>query len=202
MRLYIIAMMDEAKDLIKNYKHIEEVPFDLYQKDNNLIAISKIGKVNASFVLSYLLVKYQISQIINLGFAGASGNFNVGDIVIVNEAKYHDVDLTLFGYEHGQIPKLPATYKTDINLINLFNYPKSKLYTGDYFMIEKLEGNYLVDMEATALFQVSYLTKTPILSIKVVSDVLGKTTIEEYNSFEEVGSKLILKVYNEIENKL
>ena len=62
MHLYLIAMESEAKDLIKDAKLIFNKPFALYELDNNLIAITRIGKVNAAFTLSYLNNKYDIKR--------------------------------------------------------------------------------------------------------------------------------------------
>ena len=202
-KLYVIAMDSEAKDLLENFDLIQEIPFKLYQNKNDLLAITKVGKVNAAFVLSYLIAKYNIKKIINLGFAGANGSFEIGDIYAVENAKYHDFDATIFGYDLGQVPGLPTAFKSNKDLLNKVNYPKTNLYTGDYFMTETLPDNYLVDMEGAALYQVAYLNNLPIIAIKVVSDVIGRTThIEEYNDFEQSGSKIIKKIFDLIQEVL
>lgn len=200
-KLYVIAMDDEAKDILTEYKLIEEKPFELYESNNNMLVITKVGKTNAASALSYAIAKYNIDIIINLGFVGASSEHNIGDILIVEKALYHDFDATIFGYEKGQVPGLPAHYTSDYNLVTKLNYQKTTLYTGDYFMTDKLNGSYIVDMEGTALFQVAYINKIPIISIKVVSDIIGEEShIEKYNEFEKNGSKYVFKVYKETIN--
>ncbi len=41
----------------------------------------------------------------------------MGDIVVSDEARYHDADVTAFGYEYGQLPGCPAGFKADDKLI-------------------------------------------------------------------------------------
>lgn len=197
MILYIIAMHDEAKDIIEKFQKIQEAPFPLYQYNNQLLVISGIGKVNASLALSSVLTKYKVSQIINIGFAGANGNYQLGDKIMIESASYHDFDLTIFGYKKGQVPSYPAIFKSTLNLNS--QYPKAHLYTGDYFMTEKLNNNYLVDMEGAALYQVAYKYNVPIISYKIVSDIIGvKNHKEEYENFEKNGSLYVKQIYDKI----
>lgn len=41
----------------------------------------------------------------------------MGDIVVSDEARYHDADVTAFGYEYGQLPGCPVGFKADDKLI-------------------------------------------------------------------------------------
>lgn len=44
-------------------------------------------------------------MIINTGSAGGlASTLKVGDIVVSDETRYHDADVTAFGYEYGQLP--------------------------------------------------------------------------------------------------
>lgn len=200
MILYLFAMEDEAKDVIKSLELESGYPFPLYEDNNNLISITGIGKTNASFVTSFLCGKYNISKIVNLGFVGAVGSFRVKDVLIVTKALYHDVDVTMFGYEKGQIPKMPTTYHSNNELVKLLpDYAGVTLYTGDYFMMEKIEDNYIADMEATAIFQVAHRLNIPMISIKVVSDIIGNDNhLDEYSEFEKVGSIFISEIYQKL----
>ena len=56
--------------------------------------------------------------IINTGSAGGlASTLKVGDIVVSDETRYHDADVTAFGYEYGQLPGCPAGFKADDKLI-------------------------------------------------------------------------------------
>ncbi len=62
-----------------------------------------------------LLLERASLTIINTGSAGGSAStLKVGDIVVSDEARYHDADVTAFGYEYGQLP-LPGGFKADEN---------------------------------------------------------------------------------------
>lgn len=201
MILYTIAMESEAKDIISDskYKLIENTKYELYKFDNILVAITKIGKVNAAYVVTDIINKYGITSIVNLGFAGAVGKFNIGEIVKVKSACYHDFDLTVFGYLKGQVPNLPQKLLSNEKMSSLIDYHEAEVYTGDYFMTEIREGNYLVDMEAMAIYQVAYLANLPVVSIKIVSDIIGSSDhIDEYFDFEKNGSLEIKKVFQKL----
>jgi len=200
VRLYIIAMLSEAEKLLKFYEKVHEKPFLLYKNDNSYLAICGIGKVNASFVLTKMIFNYSTHEIINIGYAGANGNFKIGDIYIINDARYHDFDLTIFGYEKGQVPKLPVSYSSNINKLDKLKLNSAKIFTGDYFMQLQTNENYLVDMESTALFQVAHLANIPIAAIKVVSDIIGvDEQIDDYKKNEINLKESILEIFNKIE---
>ncbi|MDY0210814.1 MAG: 5'-methylthioadenosine/S-adenosylhomocysteine nucleosidase [Acholeplasma sp.] len=155
-----------------------------------MLATTGVGKVNASMVLSAILSKYPIDWIINVGLVGGFMPLVQGEMVIVNQAIYHDFDLTIFGYEKGQVPQMPVYYQTDVKLLNklssLLNVKHVKLYTGDSFTTSLIEENACCDMEGAAFYQVAYLFEKPIISVKVISDVIGKPSqIEAYEAFEQ-----------------
>ncbi len=189
--ILVVAAMNEEVKAIKDY-HIENVE----------LLLTGIGKVNAAAKLSGFLATHSVEAIYNIGFAGASNAYEVGDLIMIEQATYHDFDLTFFGYEKGQVPGLPAYFKSDINLMHqfkkLFQEVKTgNLFTGDYFMTEKKDHPFVVDMEGTALYQVAYQHQVPIISLKVVSDVLGMDHHHEsYKKFEsDEGSKRLKEVY-------
>lgn len=200
MRLYLFAMLEEAKDILTEYELVQDKPFHLYKNETSLLAITGVGKVNASLVTSFLIGTYNITSIVNMGFVGAIGDFSIGESLIVNKALYHDFDLSIFGYEKGQVPRLPVYYESNKELLKGINITKTAtLYTGDYFMTESNLTNYIADMEAVAMFQVAHVFNIPMISIKVVSDIIGSNDhIEEYKVFEKNGSKIIFEVYKKI----
>ena len=191
MILFVGAMHEELKDIIAN--------------DQALVIETGIGKVNAAMQLTKAISNNQVKAIYNVGFAGASKHFNVGDMILIEEAMYHDFDLTFFGYEKGQVPHCPQKFKSDQSLMKNIKtiYPKIKsamIYTGDYFMTESVDKPYVVDMEATALYQVANHYQIPIVSIKIISDIIGMDEhYKSYKKFETTeGSKLISQIYQKL----
>lgn len=195
-------MLDEALLYSKELTKVSEEPFLLYQNSDTYLIISGIGKTNAASALSYMLTKDQsIDKILNIGFVGGYPPLKQGEILKVSQAKYHDFDLQMFGYEAGQVPKMPIYYQTNKDLLNKINLKEASLFTGDKFLTEPLniEENYIVDMEGTSYYQVAHLFNKPIISIKVVSDVIGsKNQVTEYKDFEENKDQYIYNVLKEI----
>lgn len=190
MILVVIAMQEEA-DVILHHP-LPDVK----------VVLTGVGKVNAASKLTEAILTYKVDKILNVGFAGASGNFNVGDVVYVKRAMYHDFDLTLFGYQKGQVPGYPSFFTTDERWGNIDHYAfkSADLYTGDYFKTDQQDTSCLYDMEGTALFQVAHRFNIPILSIKVVSDLIGSAAhFESYRRFEaSEGAKCLFDVYQKI----
>lgn len=189
MILVCIAMESELEE-IKKYRFF-----------SSKYILTGIGKVNASMHLAESIARNHISKIYNFGFAGATNNYKVGDVVLIEDAYYHDFDLSMFGYKVGQVPRYPEFFSSDKELVNKVKalYPNIKtgdLYTGDYFTTEHNEGNKVFDMEGTALYQVAYKENIPIVSIKVISDIVGSNDTKEFLEFNhKMGAKKLEEVY-------
>lgn len=189
MILLCIAMEDEMAYIVK------------HRSFNTKLILTGIGKVNASSHLAESIARNHVEKIINLGFAGASKGYEVGDLILIERARYHDFDLSMFGYEKGQVPGCPPFFTSDDELIEevLKVYPHIKrgdLYTGDYFMTHDLDKKVIVDMEGAALYQVANAQNIPIVSIKVISDIIGQGDTQAYNTFDaDKGAKLLEEVY-------
>ena len=195
--VFVFAMQDERESVTSRQ---EEVVYD----DNVYYLKTGIGKVNAASSLTKFLENHDIDQIINIGLAGSVSNHDVLDVVIIKQAYFHDVDATLFGYPKYQVPGMPLTYESDPQLLETCKKISFQsidtLYTGDQFITEKMPFEGVVDMEGAALYQVAYLYHKPIVSIKVVSDVIGK---KSYQSFEmNQGSERIANIVKQLKEVL
>lgn len=186
---------------------------------------SGIGKVNAAMSTTILLQKYQPDYVINTGSAGGSNpELNVGDVVISTEVRHHDVDVTVFGYEYGQVPQLPAAFEADVELVKTaMNAAKSisdikvvegLIATGDSFMndpqrVDYIKGKFTnlqaVEMEAVAVAQVCYQYGTPFVIIRSLSDIAGKESNISFEQYLEKAainsSKLVAKIVVALGNK-
>lgn len=203
MMLIVAAMLDEVKAIIKDARQ-EEGLYILDEPDTRLL-LTGVGKVNAAAKLSSVLARSTVDVILNLGFAGATPPYESGDVVLVKQATYHDFDLSLFGYQKGQVPGCPDFYASDETwslraLKKIPNLKTGTLYTGDVFMTTTRDEACLVDMEGTSLFQTAYLFKVPMMAIKVVSDIIGITDhLKHYQIFAaKDGAKALQKVYDHL----
>lgn len=158
-----------------------------------MIMTTGVGKVNAAFGLTSVLSSYDVSYVINVGLVGGFKPLNPGDMVLVKEVTYHDFNLSMFGYEKGQVPQMPTFYQPNSELVNKvqqkLNLPEVKLYTGDTFLTEPIEDNSICDMEGAAYFQVAHLLNTKMISVKIISDIVGEPSqLEDYTAFENACS--------------
>jgi len=61
-------------------------------------------------------------------------------------------------------------------------------------MTEVKNESYLADMEGAALFQVANKKQIPMVSIKIISDVIGMDNhYQEYKKFESSVGAIVLK---------
>lgn len=189
MILVCIAMKDEMTYIVK------------HKSFKSKLILTGIGKVNASAHLAESIARNHVEKIINLGFAGASKGYEVNDLVLIETARYHDFDLSMFGYEKGQVPGFAPFFHSDNDLVEevLMHYPHIKrghLYTGDYFMTHDFDNKVIVDMEGAALYQVAFSHNIPIVSVKVISDIIGHGDTKAYDKFDtDKGAKLLEEVY-------
>lgn len=194
MKLIIAAMKSEVEELIKDegFECILEKPFVVYKKSEHLLAISGIGKVNAGSCLGFCLTKFSIKEVYNVGFVGGKG-FEQGSVCHIVKSIYHDFDLSMFGYEKGQVPNMPAYFIPSV--IKGLGLKYATCYTGDAFMIDDLgKSEYVCDMELAGIMQVAYLFDMSVYSVKVVSDVIGSDDqLSNYNEFETNRGKYLYK---------
>lgn len=213
MNIAIIGAMEEEVALLR--ENIEgktqetvagcEFTFGKMHGADVILLRSGIGKVNAAMSTTILLEKYKPDCIINTGSAGGfNPSLNVGDAVISSEVRHHDVDVTAFGYEYGQVPQLPAAFKADEKLVQIaetaakeisdIQIVKGVIATGDSFMNDpdkvdfvrtKFSDLQAVEMEAAAIAQVAYQFGIPFVIIRSLSDIAGKESDVSFDQFLE-----------------
>lgn len=171
---------------------------------NVILTKCGIGKVNAALATSLLNDRYQPDYVINTGVAGGlNASMSVGDLVISTEVRHHDVDATVFGYEHGQVPGMVPAYLPDPALIAVakkaaekvgFHSEEGLVVTGDSFMDDEERVNavkalfptaFCAEMEAAAIAQVCHQYQTPFVIIRALSDVAGQDAKMSYDTFLE-----------------
>lgn len=200
MILIVVAMLAEIEAFIADAKLVEDSLFPIYKKDDALIIISGVGRTNSSSATTYMLTKYpKIKKVINIGFAGATSPAKVKDVYEIKQAIYGDFNLTDFGYDKGQVPKMPKTY----NLAKTNLFERKDLYTNEWFTKEaSFEEITLFDMEGAAIAQVCHIFNKPLYAFKVVSDVLGESNLLTYNEFTKEGDRQVFFVLNKVLEEL
>ena len=112
MKVGIIgAMQSEVKFLLESLDNSEKITINSFAfftgtLENKQVVILKsgIGKVNAAIGTSLLINNFDIDYIINTGSAGGFIKYlKTGEFIIADKTVQHDVDVTEFGYQIGQL---------------------------------------------------------------------------------------------------
>ena len=170
---------------------------------------SGIGKVASTIATALIIERFSPSCVINTGSAGGfDPELKVGDIAVGNQVVHHDVDVTAFNYEFGQVPGMPARFDADKSLVqtataciqNLTDITSKVglIATGDSFMCdperinqtrERFPSMLAVEMEGAAIAQTCHQLNTPFLIIRSLSDIAGKESPMSFDAYLEVASK-------------
>lgn len=170
---------------------------------------SGIGKVASAVATTLMIQHFAPAAVINTGSAGGfDPELAVGDIVISTEVRHHDVDVTAFGYELGQVPQMPAAFLPHAALVSAaeqsiasLGFCKTKkglITTGDSFicdparislMRQQFPAMLAVEMEGAAIAQACHMLNTPFVVIRSLSDIAGKESPQSFEAYLEVASK-------------
>lgn len=216
MKVGIIGAMEEEVTLLReqiaNRQTLQRAGCEIYtgQIDGIEVALLRagIGKVAAALGATLLLDHCQPDLVINTGSAGGlAATLQVGDIVVSEEVRYHDADITAFGYQPGQMAGCPAAFIADKELIALaencinqlkLNAVRGLICSGDAFIngaeplarIRRIFPNAIaVEMEAAAVGHVCHQFGTPFVVVRAISDVADQQSHMNFDQFLAVAAK-------------
>ena len=215
----IFAMQEELIEL-KKYLHIndEKKIYDLIfyeatlNNQNIILTESGIGKTNAARTTQILIDYYKPEAIFNIGVAGGiAKNLKVGDVIISTSLVQHDFDITAFKHPKGYIPNIGNNIPIDNNLLNTtktildtnnISYKEGLIASGDIFctkesMATKINTQFnalCVEMEGASIAQTAYLSKTPCLVIRSISDCPDNNNKVTYEEFLETSSNKVAQI--------
>ena len=230
MTIAIIGAMEPEVAILKsqlaNPSQQKVAEFVFYsgqlQGQDVVLVQSGIGKVAATIATTLVIQLFSPKYVINTGSAGGfDPALKVGDIAVGDKLVHHDVDVTAFNYEFGQVPGMPAKFEADANLVSLAQSCIAKLQgvtckvgliaTGDSFMCEptRIEATrqqfpdmLAVEMEGAAIAQTCHQLNTPFLVIRSLSDIAGTESPMSFEAYLEVASKnssrLVLDILSQI----
>lgn len=210
MKIGIIAAMEEElKLLVENLedKSQETVLSNVYYSgrygEHELVLVqSGVGKVMSAMSVAILVESFKVDAIINTGSAGAvATGLNVGDVVVADTLVYHDVDLTAFGYDYGQMSMQPLYFHSDKTFVSTFEAVLSKeemiskvglIATGDSFIagqekIDVIKGHFpqvlAVEMEGAVIAQAAQATGKPFVVVRAMSDTAAHDANITFDEF-------------------
>ncbi len=224
MKIGIIFAIEEELESFKKLIEIdnEYSIFDLtfYEGKIDNIECSLVqcgvGKVNAARTTQILIDNMKVDYIFNVGIAGGiDSSLKVGDIVIGEKLVQHDFDVTPFNYIKGQIPNVGTFIDADEYLIKkaekcLKKAKKGVIASGDSFVTEEWMSKKInkkfnalcCEMEGASIAQVCFLSNTPFLVIRSISDVPNNDNVITYEEFKENSSKIIANGMKKIIDEL
>lgn len=229
MKVGIIGAMEQEvtllRDRIENRQTFQHAGCEIYTGQINGVEVallkSGIGKVSAALGTTLLLEHSKPDVVINTGSAGGlAPTLNVGDIVVSDEVRYHDADVTAFGYEPGQMAGCPAAFPADEKLITLaqeaiaelqLNAVRGLVVSGDAFIngaepLARIRTTFpkaiAVEMEATAIAHVCHQFAVPFVVVRAISDVADKASHLSFDEFLSVAAQQSTRMVEAILAKL
>ncbi|MBD2783456.1 5'-methylthioadenosine/S-adenosylhomocysteine nucleosidase [Xenorhabdus sp. DI] len=223
MKIGVIGAMEQEvtllRDQIEGLQTVSRGGCEIYTGKLNGVDIallkSGIGKVAAALGTTLLIEHCQPDIVINTGSAGGlDPKLNVGDIVVSEAVRYHDADLTAFGYEPGQMAQCPAAFMADATLISLaekciqsldLNAVRGLVCSGDAFIngaepLARIRATFpdvaAVEMEAAAIGHVCHQYNLPFVVVRAISDVADQESHLSFDEFLVVAARESTRMVN------
>lgn len=217
-KIGIIGAMELEIESLKSEMEISRIEkkagMEFFEGSLNHTAVvvvrSGIGKVNAALCTQILADLFHVTHIINTGVAGSlNAALDIGDILISTDALYHDMDVTIFGYQPGEVPQLGTReFHADERLCTLaksacekvnpdIHVALGRVVSGDQFISSKEVKNRLIEvfsgdcaeMEGAAIAHGAFLNGIPFVIIRAISDKADDSAEMDYPSFEAAAAK-------------
>lgn len=175
-----------------------------------VIVRSGIGKVNAALCTQILIDLFEVTHVINTGVAGSlNAGLDIGDILISRDALHHDMDVTVFGYQPGEVPQMGRReFPADERLMQLAREACEKVnpdihaifgrvVSGDQFisgndvkerLISEFKGD-CAEMEGASIAHGAYLNQIPFVIIRAISDKADNSAEMDYPAFEKAAAR-------------
>lgn len=167
-----------------------------------------VGKVNAALCAQILCDCYGVTHLVNTGIAGSlCAELDIGDLLVSQDAMYHDFDCVNFGYPYGKVPGMDTVaFPADETLMKLaYEAAESvnpghtkigRVASGDQFVAEKtlkekiiaLTGGLCTEMEGAAIAQTAYRNKVPFVILRAISDKADDSAEMDYPTFERIAA--------------
>ncbi len=164
-------------------------------------AICGIGKVFAAICAQTMIIKYNVSAIINTGVAGTlTDKVGVLGTVVATALVQHDMDTTYFGDPKGMISGIDMVeFNTDETLLKKVcenikgDYIRGIIASGDVFIADEEKKNDIAktfnavacEMEGAAIAHVCYVNSVPVCVVRSISDGADGDKTLSYEDFRE-----------------
>lgn len=210
------AMPEEVvalTNLMGKYNEVDEYVVGTLSNQEVVVCTSGVGKVNAAFTATKVIMKYNPKMIINIGSAGGmQEGQKVGDIVLADQLQYHDFDI---GPETVEDERFIFYANEELNnqlkdVLEASKQPfhRGLMVSGDQFIIktnpafkniqEKFPTAHCTEMEATAIAHVCSRFQVPFIVMRALSDVtLDNEDQMQFEEFLPLAAKNSAKICQE-----
>ncbi len=173
-----------------------------------------VGKVNAALCAQILVNVYGVTHIVNTGIAGSlDAGLDIGDLVISDDAIYHDFDLHFWGRPIGQVPGMDVTAFPADPLLRQYAFAAAevenpghtrvgRIASGDQFICSKAQKEQIIadtgaicaEMEGAAIAHTAYRNGVPFVIVRAISDKADDSAEMDYPTFEAVAARRCAQV--------
>jgi len=209
------AMTEEIETLVeklenkKESRHTGSIFYEGKLEGLDVVIVQcGVGKVNAAMCAQTLCDLYEVTHLVNTGIAGSlCADLDIGDLVVSEDAMYHDMDAVHFGYPFGKVPGMDVTaFPADKTMIgyaftaaetvNPGHTKIGRVASGDQFVAvkelkEKIIANtqgLCTEMEGAAIAQVAYKNGLPFVILRAISDKADDSAQMDYPTFERIAA--------------
>lgn len=173
-----------------------------------VVAKCGVGKVFAAICAATMIIKYSPSLLINTGVGGAiSKELKPGDIVIADRLCQHDMDTSPLGDPKGLISGINKIYfESDSKAVEILKSEANILpckvllgtvASGDKFIarcedkefIETAFSATACEMEGAAIAQAAFVSGTPFVVIRAISDSADGDANMSYAEFLPIAAE-------------
>ncbi len=178
-----------------------------------------IGKVNAALCVQILADDFCVTHVINTGIAGSlNAKLDIGDILISRDALHHDMDVTIFGYQLGEVPQMGRLeFPADARMMELakascervcgdIHAIYGRVVSGDQFISDNAVKDRLInvfhgdcaEMEGASIAHGAYLNRIPFVIIRAISDKADGSAEMDYPMFEQAAAEHSAKLVEDM----
>ena len=222
MSVEVETLKSEMKNLTVTKKAGMEF-YDGMLEDLPVVVVQcGVGKVNAAMCAQVLCDCFEVTHLVNTGIAGSlCAELDIGDLVISDDAMYHDFDAQNFGYEMGEVPGMGVlTFTADPEMIRYAEIAAEtvnpghsrigRVASGDLFVAERAAKERIIantqalctEMEGAAIAHVAFRNKVPFVILRAISDKADDSAEMDYPTFEAIAAHRCAEVAKNMAKQL
>jgi len=209
------AMPEEVAPILEKLDDVQEVNYAKnkyykakYKNVDVVVAYSKIGKVFSTLTASTMLQMFACDVLLFTGVAGAvNPELKIGDLIVATKLAQHDLDITIFGHQHGYVPEGSVYVESDKDLLALSKIVASEMgvglkegiiATGDQFIASEEKKAFIaetfkadaLEMEGASVAVVCDALDVPFFVLRSISDSADMDAGFNFDEFVESSAKI------------